>query len=284
MAFNREELSIAMAFCNAYEKDVIMPKLPSTLCKDFKKAKGLVKYLSKVILGEFLGGVLGRRRIELHSALIEHSGIDRIAIESEKKTICFTNYVDTVLVAKNYFEKRGFEPLVVYSETNSEVNAILNDFRTSDTANPLIATIQSLSTGVTLICANTCIFLNLPWRSGDYEQASNRIFRIGQTAQVYLYDIILDTGDLANLSTRIQDILTWSKDQVNLMMNADGVIGVAMEGMLDYILVNEQCLLDINEVPPTPGLSNAVSGLEMIMEELTPTTPIKKKTSALDWD
>jgi hypothetical protein len=239
-------------YCNKFEKEKIMPLLTPEHKKQFSNSKSVYKYLQLKIMGEFLGGVLGRRRAELHSDMIKYSGIDKIVNEAEKKTICFSNYVDTILEAKSYFEERGFQPLLVYGDTNSRVMSILEEFKNSDTANPLLATIQSLSTGVTLICANVCIFLNLPFRAADYEQASNRIFRIGQTAQVYFYDMILDTGDVPNLSTRMSDIMTWSQDQVSAILGIttgvtiteSGDLTVSTEELLDSILSNETVILN----------------------------------------
>ena len=245
--FDATTMGFMSQYCNKFEKEKINPLLSSQDKKDFKNSKSVVKYVELKIMGEYLGGVLGRRRIELHSAMIEHSGIDKIVAEAEKKTICFTSYVDTVQVANDYFKKRGYKPLLVYSDTNNNVNGILNEFKNTPDTNPLIATIQSLSTGVTLICANTVIFLNQPFRAHEYEQASARVYRIGQDTQVYLWDLMLDTGDIPNLSTRMLDIQKWSGDQIAAILNKDfGDIPVgtdgnvpALEEFLDKVICTE---------------------------------------------
>ena len=273
--FDARSMGHMSVYCNKFEADKIMPLLNSADRATFKSSKSIYKYHSLVIMGRFLGNVLGRKRIALHSDLIQHSNIDQIVNEAEKKTICFTNYVDTVLEAKRYFESKGYAPACVYSDTNSGVAGILNEFRTSDTMNPLIATIQSLSTGVTLTCANVCIFLNLPWRSGDYEQASNRIFRIGQTAQVYLYDIVLDTGDIPNLSTRMSEIMNWSKDQSDLIMGGAVDVDYSIESLLDYALINNQLISEACEHSYEPYLHNPK--LEL------PSPPNATASRATDW-
>lgn len=282
MNINRSELGYMTQFCTKFEKEKIMPTLSSSNKKLFKESKAIYKYPSLVILGKFLGGVLGRRRIELHSAMIEHSGIDEIVKDAEKKTICFTNYVDTVDVADRYFTSRGFKTLKVYAETNTNVNGILNEFRENIEINPLLATIQSLSTGVTLICANTCIFLNQPFRSADYEQASNRVFRIGQTAQVYFYDLILDTGTTPNLSTRLMDIQQWSQQQVEIMLNKD-------MGKVD---LNEKDTLaaDLDEDTEVPSIEHLEEGIltaeeyiALYVEDVVEVIPSDKLT-ALNWE
>ena len=201
-------------YCNVLEKEKIIPTIKdSELRNKFKKSKGVYKYYKLVALGNFLGGILAKRRAELHSALIEHSGIVDIVNNSIKKTICFTDYVETVLTAKEYFEKNGLKPALVFADTNKDINSIINDFRDSPIKNPLIATTKSMSTGVTVICANTIIFLNKPFRSRDVDQCVARSYRLGQTEQVYVYTIVLDTGSESNLSDRMSEILAWSEDQ-----------------------------------------------------------------------
>lgn len=88
-------------------------------------------------------------------------------------------------------------------------------------ANPLLATIQSLSTAVPIICANTVIFLNQPFRSNDKEQAIARVARLGQDEQTYVWDVLLDTKGVPNISTRSDEILQWSMEQVAIIMGEE---------------------------------------------------------------
>jgi len=218
--FDARTMGPLSTYCNKFEKEKIIPRLPASLKKEFLNSRAVYKYYTLKIVGEYLG-ILGRMRAELASKLIEYSKIDKIVNEAEKKTICFTDYVDTALACNEYFIKRGFKPALIYAETNKDVFPILEDFKKSDVKNPLIATIKSLSVGVTVLSANVIIFLNQPFRSGEKEQAAARAFRFGQDTQVYIYDIILDTGEIPNLSTRAQQILQWSEDQVTAILNLD---------------------------------------------------------------
>jgi hypothetical protein len=79
--------------------------------------------------------------------------------------------------------------------------------------------IQTLSTGVTLVEANTVIFLNQPWRYVDRVQAEDRVHRIGQDTPVNIYLYVLDTGGEPNLSTRMEDIISWSREMF------EGIVG-----------------------------------------------------------
>jgi hypothetical protein len=116
---------------------------------------------------------------------------------------------------------KGFIPCMVYGGTNSEVTSIITKFERDPDINPCIATYQSLSTAVPLIVANTVILLNQPFRDHEWDQAVARVDRIGQDSQVYVFEILLDTGVEPNISTRSKDILLWSKAQISAIMGSD---------------------------------------------------------------
>jgi SNF2 family DNA or RNA helicase len=205
------EISEDIRWMNVYEKNELRTSLPNNLKKKFDNSKSVVKYVRLKIMGEVIGGLLNKLRSEMFSEMIKNSPIYKIIDESEKKTILFTTFVD---VAKNAYEytKIKYKPVIVFGETSGSVKSILDGFKTNPKINPLIATIQTLSTGVTLVEANTVIFLNQPWRHTDKLQAEDRVHRIGQDTDVNIFTFVLDTNEKPNLSTRMEDIISWSKD------------------------------------------------------------------------
>ena len=242
--FDARTMGHISKFCNAFEKEKIMPVLDSNMKKKFKSSKSIYKYMNLKIMGEFLGQVLGRKRIELHTAMIKTAGLDKIVNASEKKTVIFTDYVDTAKEAVKYFTKKGFKPLIVFSDTNKYVAKIIETFKKSDIENPLIATYKSLSVGVTLTVASTIILINLPFRSDTYKQSIARAFRLGQTSQVYVYILLLDTGDVPNISTRMNDILDWSRNQVELIVGTENVTVEELDRVLRHALFNNMNMFE----------------------------------------
>jgi SNF2 family DNA or RNA helicase len=206
-----------LEWANEYEKTILMDLLPKELKHKFKASKSVVKYVSLKILGEVLGGLLNKLRSEMYEKMIHYSPTCEIINNSEKKTIIYTTFVPIVKSLENYTKtKCGSKPITIYGETKNVPQNIV-EFKNTDN-NPLIATIQSLSTGVTLVEANTIIFINPPWRSTDKQQAEDRIHRIGQDSTVYIYNYTLDTGGEPNLSTRMDDIIDWSKSLFSAIM------------------------------------------------------------------
>jgi SNF2 family DNA or RNA helicase len=65
------------------------------------------------------------------------------------------------------------------------------------------ATWQKMGTGHTLTAANYCIFVDTPWTDADFQQAADRIYRIGQNKKVTIITLITkDTYD-----ERVEEIL-----------------------------------------------------------------------------
>ena len=205
-------------YCNRYELTVIMPTLSRELRAEFKNARSVVKYVELKVLGEALGGVLGKARVNCHLDMLPGIPFADVINGAQKKTVIFTSYVEVADAIDKRLRAEGFSPLVVHGGTNKNLSSIVTEFEKNAKANPLIATYQSLSTAVPLIVANTTIFINQPFRDGDLTQARARTDRLGQDAPVHFWNCLLNTGDKPNISTRSRDIMQWSRDQIAAIM------------------------------------------------------------------
>lgn len=242
---------------NKFEKTVIAPKLPSELRKRFYKAKSVVKYVKLTILGEALGSVLGKMRTECNVELSKNlndltlipknnesperleTSLSDIINNSEKKTILFTNFVEVVKSTSVVLESMDFKPLLVYGDTNKNLTSIINSFTNDPDANPLIATFQSLSTAVRLTSANTIVMLNNPFREHEYSQAYGRAYRLGQDKDVNVIDILLDTGNEPNISTRSKEILEDAAEAVSIMLGTNNIdVDISLETLIEDNTLN----------------------------------------------
>lgn len=223
--------------CNYFEDKVIIPILSNKTKKIFRKAKSVYKYVELTIIGETLGNVIGRKRTECNKAIVEamaksftvvneesketyETNLSEVIRDAEAKTLIFTDYVDVLKRCNEILTEEGFHPITIFGETTTTIclSNQVKQFRENSKINPLITTFKTLSEAVPLTEANTVIFLNLPFRSGTYDQAVKRANRIGQTKDVHLYEVTLDTGGEENISTRNLDILKWSEEQVSILM------------------------------------------------------------------
>nr|DAO40995.1 MAG TPA: Chromatin remodeling complex ATPase [Bacteriophage sp.] len=225
-------------YCNTFERTKIIPMLPSDIKKAFRKAKSVYKYVNLTIMGECLGSILGKARTQCNVDIASNLGemkliplnygpdlglmtLDEILTNAKKKTIMFTSFVEVVTTLRSKLMAEQYRPAVVFGETNKDLPKIVESFDKEDAVNPLVATFQSLSTAVPLIMANTIIMLNIPFRDKDYVQAVARAHRKGQTEDVYVIDVLLDTGDVPNISTRSKDIATEAAQMVAKIMGVD---------------------------------------------------------------
>jgi superfamily II DNA or RNA helicase len=229
----------AAAYCNNYEKKVVIPALPKELKEDFKTSKSVVKYHKLKVQGEALGRILGRKRAQCVIDMIPYMGLEHKIDTGLKKTLMFTSYVTAVDAAAEYLKQRGYGPLRVYGETNNELAQMVTEFGKNDDANPMIATYQSLSSAVPLVMANTMVMFNSPFRSFEYDQAVARCKRLGQDEDVYVYDIVLDTGEEPNISSRTIDIMTWSRSQVDEILGFENTQLIAAEALQEMSPVEQ---------------------------------------------
>lgn len=248
--------------CNHYEDKVIIPTLSNDVKKIFRKAKSVYKYVDLTIMGEALGNILGKSRSKCNADIVKQlvtdakvitedgetyqSNLPDIIRNAQAKTIIFTDYVEVVKETEYQLKLNGFTPISIFGETTSGNGLAMQTkiFKENSEINPLITTFKTLSEAVPLTEANRVIFLNLPFRSGTYEQAVKRANRIGQTLDVDLFEVTLDTGEEPNISTRNEDILKWSEEQVALILgkkvddevNRDILKGLMAESPLEKIV------------------------------------------------
>lgn len=231
-------------FCNGYEKNVIIPTLSSTSKKNFRLSKSVVKYVNLKIRGECLGTVLSRARMDCNLAVLQSLDLAELIEGAEKKTLVFTSYVEIVKAAAEKLKLQGYSPLCVYAETNAQLPTMVKQFGEDESINPMIATYQSLSTAVPLIMANRVVLLNAPFRIHEKEQTVARANRLGQDKTVDVFNVLLDTGTEPNISTRSNDIMEWSREQVNAIMGFDNTDNSLT---LESNLQADECISDINQ-------------------------------------
>lgn len=241
--FDPKNMAKEARYCNHFEKNVIAPTLPKEIKKAFMGAKSVIKYPQLKVLGEALGSILGKKRVQCHLDMIPYMGLPEMVKGASKKTIIFTSYVPVVDAIVAYMKKEGFNPIGVHAQMGEDLSSQVAQFEKNKDINPLVATFQSLSTAVPLVMANRTIFTNMPFREYEITQARARTNRLGQDSAVDYFNIYLDTGKEPNVSTRSRDILEWSRQQVAAILGQD------YAGTITAEMVNA---MESMEEDPTP--------------------------------
>lgn len=206
-------------FCNEYEKHQIIPTLSKKEKELFRHVRSIVKYYKLKVQGEALGQILGKKRAECIAAMVPYVEWEHYIDTALKKTLVFSSYVTVVDAIVAYLKGKGYHSGVVYGDTSNELASIVATFGRDPDMNPLVATYASLSTAVPIVMANEMIMMNSPFRSYERDQAVARCVRQGQDQDVNIEDIFLDTGEEPNISTRSRDILAWSRQQVEEILD-----------------------------------------------------------------
>ena len=83
----------------------------------------------------------------------------------------------------------------------------LKEFKASEKANVLLASIQLAGVGLTLVEANNVIFFNEWWNPSINLQARDRVNRIGQKKEVFITSFVIKN----TIDERLQNILKEKK-------------------------------------------------------------------------
>ena len=221
--FDPKLMKAEAALANGYERKTIIPALPNNMKEGFRKAKSVVKYVNLTIMGECLGTVLGGSRSKCHMEMVEHIDFGKLVDDARKKTMIFTSFVEVLQKAAKLIQKDGYETVEVYGATNKNLPAMIKSFYNDEDINPLLATYPSLSTAVPVTIASRLILLNQPFRDAIRQQTIARAARLGQDGPVDVVDVLLDTGDQPNISTRSNDIMTWSAEMTASILGVNNV-------------------------------------------------------------
>lgn len=186
-------------------------------------------------IGVALGEIMHPRRKELFMKLYDDNKviINNMIFDNKKKTVIFTPIVEVANHIHKALGEAGLSSVLVTGQVKDKLTPILR-FKEDSNIDVLVATSQTLGTGVTLTEANLMFFFGTPWRSADFDQCCDRIYRIGQTDDVFIFRVLMDSDEL-NLSTRMEDILNWSNTMFGAMITSTDDI----ENLNESVIISE---------------------------------------------
>lgn len=115
--------------------------------------------------------------------------VDDIVAQGDK-VVVFGTFKSAVKEAYRRLSK--YNPVICTGDnTDDEINRSKRIFDDSNSGCKVFcATWQKMGTGHTLTSANYLIFIDTPWTRADYDQATDRIYRIGQTKPVFIINLV----------------------------------------------------------------------------------------------
>jgi SNF2 family DNA or RNA helicase len=170
--------------------------------------EGIIDEVDKVKLcpDTVLGMVLRLRQATacpsiLSSTPIPSSKIDRCCdlceqiVSEGNKVVVFSTFKQTVEEISKRLQE--YNPLIGTGDIPDEIiSSNIDKFQNCDDSKVFIGTWQKCGTGFTLNAATYMIFLDTPWTDGAFQQACDRIHRIGSNRPVFIYNLVCnDTID-----------------------------------------------------------------------------------------
>jgi SNF2 family DNA or RNA helicase len=212
-------------FIETYIDKFLKPNIPSN-SGTLERLKWLeVNFLrmERSCMGKAIGQIYPKYRTEMFIAIYEENKqkfYDMIT-QHPKKTIIFSQMLGVVNYIHNDLNKNGIGAVKVVGGM-SDTPAVIDKFKGDNNTLVLVATSQTLNSAVTLNEASQMFFFGPPFRSTDMQQCEDRIHRIGQTSEVYIYNVVLDTASY-NLSNRMETIVNWSNQMFSTAMQLDEI-------------------------------------------------------------
>lgn len=114
-------------------------------------------------------------------------------VSNNEKVVIFSNW--TTVTNKLLVRYKKYNPAIITGEIKNREEQ-KNKFMEDNSCKVLIGTISAMGTGLTLTAATTAVFVDEPFTWANYEQAADRIYRIGQAKNVTIISLIAkDTID-----------------------------------------------------------------------------------------
>lgn len=232
-----------------FVENYVRPYIPEEHKKEFEKLYTDFVMMKQSAMGKAIGEVLPPLRAELYTKMFienQDSILDMIDNRT-KKTVIFSMFLPVVNEIDRVINQSKRFKSVKITGSVKDRKAVIDRFKQDPSVKVLVATSQTLGTGVTLIEASQMFFFGPPWRETDFEQCADRIHRIGQTSKVDIFNAIL-LDNRPNLSSRMTDIMKWSGDMFGSMIKTTDETeiynGIAQEG---YVFDSENVEYRVDE-------------------------------------
>lgn len=132
-------------------------------------------------------------------------------VNSGEKVVIFSTFKESAYMLANRLSNKYKTVIATGDYRDEDIERAKQMFQNDEDCKIFIGTWQKAGTGITLNAASYMIFLDVPWTQGVYEQAQDRIHRIGSKKPVFVYhlitrgtidervlEIVNDKGHLAN--------------------------------------------------------------------------------------
>mgnify|MGYP001222152470 FL=1 len=154
------------------------------------------------------------------------------ALAEDSKLLIWTCYIKNVDYLKEYFKLNG--AVGIHGDIKpDERNEIISKFKNNPKTKILIATPGVAKEGLTLVAANYAIFYDRNFSLENYLQAQDRIYRISQEKDCYIYKLLSENS---------------IDDWIEALLDAKEVAARYAQGDIDEKEYSERINFDFTEI------------------------------------
>ena len=151
-------------------------------------------------------------------------------VDNGDKVLIFSVFKDPLNVL--YKELTKFNPVLITGDVpDPDIEINKKRFQEDDLCKVMLATSQKAGTGFTFTAASYAIFIDVPWTSAEFEQAQDRIHRIGSSKPVFIYELI--TKD--TIDERVDEIVE-TKEAISDFIIDNKISQSSLDSLKKYIL------------------------------------------------
>ncbi|MDO8670652.1 MAG: SNF2-related protein [Dehalococcoidia bacterium] len=168
-----------------------------------------------------------RRLVDLAKGVRESAkaaALVKLLRATRDKALVFTKYLATLDYLARFLEQTGFSVAVYHGGlTAAQKDAAIDDF---ERGKPVLLCTEAAGEGRNLQFCNTMINYDLPWNPMRIEQRIGRIHRIGQTREVYIYNL--------SAEGTIENYILWLLDnKINMFELVIGEMDMILGNLAD---------------------------------------------------
>ena len=210
---------------------------------DKRKGQAL-KYLQELLMLSSHPNLISKAKDEKASELIKKCPKLQMTLDilrdiknKKEKVIVFTRFKDmqSILRSAIYAEFNMSVSLINGDVTDKRLD-IIREFEEKDGFNILILSPRAAGTGLNIVGANHVIHYTREWNPAVENQATDRVYRIGQNKDVYVYYPITIVESGISVEAKLNDLLeqkTLLSDEVIIPMEKTKVTGEELlEGVM----------------------------------------------------
>ncbi len=110
-------------------------------------------------------------------------------IESNHRTVIFSQYTKMLSIIRESFSTQGIKFLYLDGGSKNRLD-IVKQFNNDTSVQVFLVSLKAGGTGLNLVGADTVIHYDMWWNPAVENQATDRVYRIGQTQNVSVYKLI----------------------------------------------------------------------------------------------